>query len=874
VAAEAVDAQVQAEANLVVGLSLHQLDHLHEAIASYRQSIDLSVAHHLTGCEAVARAHLATTLVAVGDVASAEREITVATSLSSPANRGVVALRRAVVLQRTGRLSEAMVVFARALRWLEEVDDQPSLALAHSNRAVLCSYQGNFTAALESLSAAEKIERARDLPILLAMDTHNMGFVLGRLGKLPDALAAFARAGEAYAALGNQYGHVAVLDADRCEVLLLAGMVAEARAAASRAVEALIAVGNQAYLMECRVLLARALMAGGDYREAATQASLAAAEFDSAARPPWAALARYVGVQAEILESQDQAAAPHGLLPRCREIAAELDGQGWAVESVHVRTFAGRLALAFGQPEVARQELAQAVGARSRGTADLRAQAWLAVALLHLAEGNRSGAKRALGRGISVVDDYRASLGATELRVYAASHGAELARLGVRLALEDRRAVDVLRWAERWRAGALERRSVRPPDEERLAGLLTELRKTQAELRAIALSVTGDARSRPVGQAGAPNSDGAMAKLRDRIAELERLVRDETLQASDDTARTGRVDVASVRHALGNRWLIEYVALEGQLHAVTVTRDRVRLHHLGPLSVGDEKRYLFAALRRLWLSPGGAARQSLAATAHRLDEMLMAPLRLPADIGVVVVPTGVLHGLPWSALPSLAHRSTTVAPSTALWMGSQGLGSQGRTAPVGARSVALIAGPDLPGADDEVSQIDQLYRYASPPTATQVLVGPATTAAAVISALEASDVAHLAAHGRFRSDSPQFSSVLLADGPLTVYDLEGLRRAPRTVVVAACEAAVTDVRLGDELLGTAAALIGCGVQSVVAPVMRVPDGMTAPFMVALHRQLQAGQATAQALASARQGQDEAVGAAFICIGGNDNVSPS
>jgi CHAT domain-containing protein len=138
-----------------------------------------------------------------------------------------------------------------------------------------------------------------------------------------------------------------------------------------------------------------------------------------------------------------------------------------------------------------------------------------------------------------------------------------------------------------------------------------------------------------------------------------------------------------------------------------------------------------------------------------------------------------------------------------------------------------------------------------------------------MAALESADVAHLAAHGRFRADSPLFSSVLLADGPVTVYDLERLCCAPRTVVLASCDAAVSAVRAGDELLGTAAALIGLGVRSVVAPVMPVPDGSTTPFMVALHQRIRAGARPAEALAAARAGQDQAVAAAFICIGCDD-----
>jgi hypothetical protein len=51
--------------------------------------------------------------------------------------------------------------------------------------------------------------------------------------------------------------------------------------------------------------------------------------------------------------------------------------------------------------------------------------------------------------------------------------------------------------------------------------------------------------------------------------------------------------------------------------------------------------------------------------------------------------------------------------------------------------------------------------------------------------------------------------------------------------------------------------------------MPVPDGSTTPFMVALHQRIQAGAPPAEALAGARAGQDQAVAAAFICIGCND-----
>lgn len=854
--------EVEARAWTVVGLAQHYLADLPGAIGSYQQAIAVCAAYGLRDAEAVARACLAPSLLSAGDAASATRQIAMASALSSAATRGVVALCQAIVLQRAGRLGDAGPVFARAVRWLQEAGDQPSLALAHSNRAVMYSYQGNLHAALESLAAAEAIERQRDLRVLLAMDTHNMGFTLQRLGRLPDALAAFDRAEDAYQALGNPHRQVAVLQADRCEAFLLAGMVAEAQAAAARAVSALEEIADQAHLMECRLLLAQALLAGGDNQAAASEAALAARGFSEASRPPWAALAHYVEIQAQILQVQDrETRPPEALLTRCREIAAELEAEGWPVESIHVRTFAGRVALALGRADVARSELARASAARTRGTADLRAKAWLAMALLRLSEGDRGGAKRALGRGIAVVGDYLASLGAAELRVNAASHGGDLARLGLRLAVQDGKALEVLRWAERSRFGALARPAVQPPDDERLAAQLSELRQVRAELRSLPLLTTAHSHG-----GGDPRTQAA--RLVARAVELERSIRRQSRQSVGDAGgHRGRIDMAHLREALGEWWLVEFVTCDGVLYAVTVNRHRVRLHRLDATAIEAEKRYLLFALRRLLAAPGRhGADESLAATAARVDDMLVAPLELPPSAPVVVVPTGALHGLPWPALPSMGRRVMTVAPSAAIWLGPAEAPDRCPPSSADKSPIALIAGPQLPGADDEVAELAALYGTGP------ILTGPGATAAAVSSALEGAEVAHLAAHGTFRADSPQFSSVLLADGPINVYDLERLRSAPRTMVVAACDAAVSAVGAADGLLGTAAALIGLGVRAVIAPVMPVPDRATTPFMVAVHRRLRAGDSPSQSLAAARADQDAAVGAAFLCIGCHEGLS--
>jgi CHAT domain len=534
-------------------------------------------------------------------------------------------------------------------------------------------------------------------------------------------------------------------------------------------------------------------------------------------------------------------------MTRCQEVAEELERRGWSVEGAHVRTFVGRLALALDQPDVARAELTGAAASRRTGTADARAQAWYASALLCVAEGDRRRARRALSRGLRIVEEHIGTLGATELRARAAGQGSDLARLGVRLAVDERRPAELLRWAERWRASSLRQPPVVPPQDDQLMADLAELRRIRSQLRG-------------AGLAGAP-----VEHLQRKAISIEASIRRRLLEVSGDTAARVRLDTTALRSRLQHRLLVEYVDLDGWLYAVTVTRSGYRLVDLGPLApVEQEQLHLLFALRRsLRDGPVDAADPLVRAGAERLDRMLVGPLGLSGDVPLVVVPTGTLHGLPWGRLPSLAAREVTVAPSAELWARQEAESPAGLLPP----TVMLVAGPGLPGADLEVQQLGALYPGA------RILTGPEATVAAVLEGLGGAGLVHLAAHGAFRADSPLFSSVLMADGPLTVHDLERVSKVAGTVVLAACDAGVSGL-IGNELIGTAATLLALGVRSLIAPLVAVPDALTAGFMIALHRALQRGLPASAALAAARASDPTGVASVFLCLGRDDHVASS
>lgn len=181
----------------------------------------------------------------------------------------------------------------------------------------------------------------------------------------------------------------------------------------------------------------------------------------------------------------------------------------------------------------------------------------------------------------------------------------------------------------------------------------------------------------------------------------------------------------------------------------------------------------------------------------------------------------------------------------------------------------VIAGPQLPGAVAEAEAVAALYAGST------LLHGSEAVAARVGSAMGSAVVCHIAAHGTVRPDNPLFSSLLLNDGPFTVFDLERLGATPRHVVLAACDSGVSKVTPGQEILGLTAALLSRQTATVVAPIVSVDDAETTSLMAHYHRRLSSGHPPARALAEAqlatgdRDPRSLATAAAFLCLGVGD-----
>ena len=450
----------------------------------------------------------------------------------------------------------------------------------------------------------------------------------------------------------------------------------------------------------------------------------------------------------------------------------------------------------------------------------------------------------ACDRGLALLDLHLRTLGATELRTLATARGAELAGMVLRHAVRRGDARLFLKWSERWRATVLRVTPVRPSADSDLVADLAALRNVAARLDI------------------APDGRGAVPPLERERRRLETAVRQRVLRTPAVAAGHAEPFVpADLLEQLGETDLLELTDVDGQLYAVVASGGRrLHLEHVGPTQRAMRSLAHTLFVLRREVAGRGTYRLDLAEIGRRLElNLLGESVRLLRGGPVVVVPTGRLHAVPWGLLPSLRARATSVAPSASAWLRAR------RSAQPTEHRVVLVGGPRLVTGDAEVRHLAAQYPDAV------ILAGGSAVAERVMAAMDGAWLVHIAAHGTFRADSPLFSAIELDDGPLTVYDLERLKRAPYRVVLSSCNSAVSEAVGADELLGLVSALISLGSAGVVASVVPVNDPATVPLMLALHDRLLGGSGLAEALTLARHavGPDsvaQATAHSFIALG--------
>ena len=252
---------------------------------------------------------------------------------------------------------------------------------------------------------------------------------------------------------------------------------------------------------------------------------------------------------------------------------------------------------------------------------------------------------------------------------------------------------------------------------------------------------------------------------------------------------------------------------------------------------------------------------------RRLYQKLIAPLALdPHRQRLILIPHGVLHGLPFAALRNprtgrylIEEHCLSFAPSASIVP----LLRSRRSAPI---DKALVLGNPA-SAEPSASRLEWAEQEASQVAhvlGTQPLVGAAATESRLREALsQGADLLHVAAHGVFLPNHPRFSYLALAadpgkeghlyDGRLEMDEVfaELDLTKVQLVVLSACDTAQGQRTEGDEVLGLVRSFLYAGSAGVLATLWNVDDAASAHLMVTFYRRLREGARPAEALQQAQ-----------------------
>lgn len=746
----------------------------------------------------------------------------------SPHTRGVLAGQLGSVLVHQGKLDEG-------LRWLglaiDTIPDDPlAVANLRLNRSVVHMQRRDLAASRADLRAALAVFEERGSEIDVAEARHNLGYAALIGGDLVQAMREMALARPTLAALSRV--NAAISDSDRAEVLRDAGLVTDAERLLAAAAQAFGDDGMPQARGQAELNLAASLLRH-DPDRAEDMARTAARRFASLGAASWAARAEGIRLRARlagglIVQSVRFVAGSRRPVRDADvdRVARELARSGFANEAAALRLSREVWRARTGRPAGRMPSLS------SSTSLEVRLLAHEARALRAFVAGRDAEARRRAADGLAELTSWRSGYGSLDLQTSLVMHGLGLMLIGIDAAVRSGRPEQVFEWSERARQLSQQVLPLRPPPDPELAADLAELRMLRADLseadwltdpRAIAL---GDR----VRQRQWASTKAHHVEEHASLASVQAHLDDETAVLSYVFGSAGLscVVVTSAEATLVD--LPEWVDARAALAGLRADLDMAATVRTGPMA--------------------DVVRASLSRRLSELSRVLVdRPLARTDARRLVITSPGILAGVPWSMLPALVGRPFTLAASASRWV---------RSTVAPPQSVGFAAGPRVARGAEEIETAATAW-----PDARRLIAREATVASVSELAAEV-DLLHVAAHGRHSSDNPLFSGLELSDGVLFGHDIDHIATVPRIVILSACEVGRSSVRWGEEAVGMTRAWLHAGVGCVIAAPVMVADDDACVLLGAVHAELAAGRAPAEALAAAQR--TTGVIAPFQCHG--------
>ena len=511
------------------------------ALPTMRSAIRVGERHNHVERAARARRNLAVYLAYSGKARASLREIDAAQAALHGIERARTEVFRIPVYWLAGRGAEAVADSSPALRTLRSRGDSAWEARLLYNRAAVLTKLGRHRPARADLERAHGLYTALGLHAAASDARIEMGRARFREGDYVGCLAELDRVG-----LSSLTDWAACwLYLWRAEALVALRLLPEARDDLGRFEERSRHAEAADSLNQGRLDAARLAIAAGDTVTAITMATAARRSFAARGQTAFSSEATLIALAATTRAgSVSRSALRAGL-----KAVTHLTENGRPLDALRGHLVLARAASAGGYRLSAERELAAARSLERRGTVIDRIELRY-VQALECVSSDAGRAERRLESGLNLLEAFRATLGAAELRATTSALGVDLSRLGLSIAGTSGDPAKILAWAERLRSNALRMPAASPSADSRLRREQDELRVLERALR----SAEKDAR--------------AARALSSRRADLETSVRTHArlLPGRADARRT-QLDEAAAASALGDRALIEYVELDRRLHA-------------------------------------------------------------------------------------------------------------------------------------------------------------------------------------------------------------------------------------------------------------------------------------------------------------------
>lgn len=240
---------------------------------------------------------------------------------------------------------------------------------------------------------------------------------------------------------------------------------------------------------------------------------------------------------------------------------------------------------------------------------------------------------------------------------------------------------------------------------------------------------------------------------------------------------------------------------------------------------------------------------------HQLYDVLIHPLRpwLRSKRQMIVIPHGSLHKVPFHALWDgdrvLNERyAISYAPSLTVWAHCmEGRGYRGN------RRALIIGSSDesTPRLTEEVNGVARRFEEVQMVSKDQHGQAPDVLLQYLTEPMETWDVVHVACHGVFRQDNPNYSFLSLGDKHLAAKDMRHLSLKASLVTLSACYSGTSAIAAGDELLGMVRGMLSAGARALLVSLWRADDACTTHLMLSFYDHLKEGGRKAEALRKAQ-----------------------